>query len=96
MDVCFIACGLVCLLVVAGMGTGDSGRGKRVPALLIETPATIRLTVASPSSMTIHGDYRGDHVCAISGATTNLACCTSIQYDVLERKEADVSCCQCM
>ena len=46
--------------------------------------------------MTIHGDYRGDHVCAISGATTNLACCTLIQYDVLERKEADVSCCQCM
>ncbi|KAI5834243.1 hypothetical protein K523DRAFT_412582 [Schizophyllum commune Tattone D] len=40
--------------------------------------------------MTIHGDYRGDHVCAISGATTNLACCTLIQNHVLERKEADI------
>ncbi|KAL1703311.1 hypothetical protein EV121DRAFT_208183 [Schizophyllum commune] len=40
--------------------------------------------------MTIHGDYRGDHVCAISGATTNLACCTLIQDNVLKRKEANI------
>ena len=43
--------------------------------------------------MTIHGDYLGDHVCAISGAKTNLKRCILIQDDVLERKEADVSYC---
>ncbi|KAL1703307.1 hypothetical protein EV121DRAFT_208191 [Schizophyllum commune] len=40
--------------------------------------------------MTIHGDYRGDRVCAISGATTNLKYCTLIQDEVLERKESDI------
>ena len=83
--------GFVCLLVVIGVGAGAPGRSARVPALLIAAPATIRPTIASPSSMTIPGDYRGDHVCAISGAKTNLKCGILIQNDVLEREPDDVS-----
>ncbi|KAI4523630.1 hypothetical protein K525DRAFT_195974 [Schizophyllum commune Loenen D] len=40
--------------------------------------------------MTTHGDYRGDHVCVISGAKTNLKCGILIQNDVLEREPDDI------
>ncbi|KAL1761252.1 hypothetical protein FB107DRAFT_286241 [Schizophyllum commune] len=40
--------------------------------------------------MTSHRDHRGDLVCAISGAKTNLKRCILIQDDVLERKKDDI------
>ncbi|KAL1727816.1 hypothetical protein EV714DRAFT_216480 [Schizophyllum commune] len=40
--------------------------------------------------MTVYADYRGNHVCAITGAATDIRCCTLIQNDVLKEDEEKI------